>query len=124
MKKTTLLTTVVLALAPILAAGSEMPLGSVQGSDVSTDTDDPRAGNVITQEPPTTDDSEEVDSDIECEFYGPGDIESGVGDQQGPPESDIDGDEIPDSEDNCVDTPNPDQTDSDGDGIGDVSDDL
>jgi hypothetical protein len=53
------------------------------------------------------DDSEEVDSDIECEFYGPGDIESGG--SQGPPESDIDEDGVPDSEDNCVEVANPDQ---------------
>lgn len=36
---------------------------------------------------------------------------------------DIDGDGIPDSEDNCPDTYNPDQTDSDGDGVGDACDD-
>ena len=88
MKKITLFTTVVLALATILSAGSMEPPGSVQGSDVSTDTDNPCAGNVITHSPelPTTDDSEEVDSDIECEFYGPGDIEGGG--QQVPPDTD------------------------------------
>lgn len=34
--------------------------------------------------------------------------------------SDLDGDGIPDNQDNCPNTPNPDQADSDGDGIGDV----
>ena len=36
--------------------------------------------------------------------------------------SDIDGDGIPDSQDNCPCTPNYDQLDSDGDGVGDVCD--
>jgi hypothetical protein len=71
--------------------------GPVQGSgsdtDATTDTDNPCARNVITQ-PPTTDDSEEVDSDIECEFFGPGDIEGR--DQQGPPVIDTDQDGVPD----------------------------
>ena len=35
---------------------------------------------------------------------------------------DLDGDGVPDSEDNCVNTPNGDQLDSDGDGRGDVCD--
>ena len=39
-----------------------------------------------------------------------------------PPETDTDGDGIPDSGDNCPTTPNPDQADRDGDGIGDVCD--
>ena len=38
------------------------------------------------------------------------------------PPSDIDGDGIPDSRDNCPNTANPDQKDSDRDGIGDVCD--
>jgi hypothetical protein len=119
MKKTTFLTTVVLALATLLAAGSLIPPGSVQGSDVSTDTDNPCAGNVITQPPPTTDDSEEVDSDIKCEFYGPGDIEDRG--SQGL-EYNIDGDEVPDSEDNCIEVINQDQLDTDDDDVGDVCD--
>jgi thrombospondin 2/3/4/5 len=66
----------------------------------------------------------EVDSDIECEFYGPGDIEGGGGDQQVPPVIDTDQDGIPDSDDNCVNDFNPNQGDDDGDGLGDVCDDL
>lgn len=99
MKKTTSSTAVVLAIATFLTAGSVVPPGSVLGSgsdtDTTTDTDNPCAGNVITQ-PPTTDDSEEVDSDIECDFYGPRDIEGG--DQQGPPVIDTDQDGVPDSD--------------------------
>ena len=108
-----------MALATLLAAGSLIPPGSVQGSDVSTDTDNPCAGNVITQPPPTTDDSEEVDSDIKCEFYGPGDIEDRG--SQGL-EYNIDGDEVPDSEDNCIEVINQDQLDTDDDDVGDVCD--
>lgn len=37
-----------------------------------------------------------------------------------PPETDTDGDGIPDLRDNCATTPNPDQADADGDGIGDA----
>ncbi len=37
--------------------------------------------------------------------------------------SDVDGDDVPDLEDNCPDDPNPDQDDFDGDGEGDVCDD-
>jgi hypothetical protein len=38
------------------------------------------------------------------------------------PESDSDGDGVPDSSDNCALAPNPDQADADGDGVGDVCD--
>jgi len=38
------------------------------------------------------------------------------------PPSDVDGDGVPDTNDNCLNTPNPDQKDVDGDGIGDVCD--
>jgi outer membrane protein assembly factor BamB len=38
------------------------------------------------------------------------------------PPSDIDGDAVPDAEDNCPAAHNPDQTDTDGDGIGDACD--
>lgn len=38
-------------------------------------------------------------------------------------DADVDGDGIPDSQDNCIETANPDQADLDGDGIGDVCDD-
>jgi hypothetical protein len=88
MKNTTLLMTVVLAIATLLTAGSVVLPRSAQGSDVSTDADDLCAGNVITPPPPppTTDDSEELDSDINCDFYGPGDIEGGG--QQVPPDTD------------------------------------
>lgn len=41
----------------------------------------------------------------------------------GSPQTDSDGDGIPDNVDNCPSTPNPDQADLDGDGIGDVCDD-
>lgn len=41
----------------------------------------------------------------------------------GSPQTDTDGDGIPDNVDNCPNTPNPDQADLDGDGIGDVCDD-
>jgi hypothetical protein len=85
--KTALLTAIVLGLAILLTAGSVLPPGSVQGSDVSTDTDDACAGGIITQPPlPTTDDSEEVDSDINCDTYGPTDIEGGG--SQVPPDTD------------------------------------
>jgi uncharacterized protein (TIGR03790 family) len=36
--------------------------------------------------------------------------------------SDLDGDGVPDAQDNCVEIPNPDQRDSDGDGIGNLCD--
>jgi hypothetical protein len=82
MKKTTLLTAVVLAVATFLTAGLVVLPGPVQSSGPptppprpQTSQDNPCAGNDITQ-PPSTEDSEEVDSDIECEFYGPRDIEA------------------------------------------------
>lgn len=59
----------VLAAATILAAGLVMFPDSVQEAQAN-----PCAENEVNQNP-ETDDSEEVDSDIECEFYGPVDIE-------------------------------------------------
>ena len=59
----------VLAAATILAAGLVMVSDSVQEAQAN-----PCAENEVNQNP-ETDDSEEVDSDIECEFYGPVDIE-------------------------------------------------
>jgi hypothetical protein len=59
----------VLAAATILGAGLVMFPDSIQEAQAN-----PCAENIITQEP-TTGDSEEIDSDIECEFYGPVDIE-------------------------------------------------
>lgn len=76
MKKSTLLTAVALEVATVMTTGLVVIPDPVQGSDTSTDTDNPCAGNAISQ-PPSTEDSEEVDSDTECEFYGSGDIEGG-----------------------------------------------
>ncbi|HEY6405627.1 MAG TPA: hypothetical protein VIX38_06075 [Nitrososphaeraceae archaeon] len=59
----------VLAAATILAAGLVMFPNSVIEAQAN-----PCAENEVNQNP-ETDDSEEVDSDIECEFYGPVDIE-------------------------------------------------
>jgi hypothetical protein len=59
----------VLAAATILAAGLVMFPDSVQEAQAN-----PCAENEVNQNP-ETDDSEEVDSDIEGEFYGPVDIE-------------------------------------------------
>ena len=58
--------------------------------------------------------------DQECEFNRPEDIVVENEDEQGLPESDIDGDDVPDNEDNCVDISNPPQEDTDGEGVGDV----
>ena len=72
------MTAVALAVATVMTTGLVVIPDPVQGSDTSTDTDNPCAGNAITQ-PSSTEDSEEVDSDTECEFYGSGDIEGGGG---------------------------------------------
>lgn len=73
---------------------------------------------------------------VECHYMGEG-PENGLGHDlghdpadgpgmgwghrkcDGTPETDSDGDGVPDSSDNCPYTANPDQYDSDGDGIGD-----
>jgi hypothetical protein len=68
MKKTTVLMVAVLVVVPIFAAGLTVLLDSVR--DVQAN---PCSENIITQSP-ATEDSEEVDSDIDCEFYGPVDI--------------------------------------------------
>jgi hypothetical protein len=73
MKKTTVLMTSVLAVATFFAAGLTVLPGSVH--DVRAN---PCSGNIITQSP-STEDYEEVDSDIDCEFYGPVDIIEGGG---------------------------------------------
>jgi hypothetical protein len=87
MRNKTILMSGGLALATVMTTGLVIIPDPAQGSDVSTDTDDLCAGNVITPPPPpTTDDSEEADSDINCDFYGPGDIE--VGSQHVPPDTD------------------------------------
>ena len=59
----------VLASATILAAGLVMFPDSIQEGQAN-----PCAENIITQES-STGDSDKTDSDIECEFYGPVDIE-------------------------------------------------
>ncbi|HEY6405367.1 MAG TPA: hypothetical protein VIX38_04750, partial [Nitrososphaeraceae archaeon] len=59
----------VLAAETILAAGLVMFPDSVQEAQAN-----PCPENEVNQNP-EADDSEEVDSDIECEFYGPVDIE-------------------------------------------------
>jgi hypothetical protein len=59
----------VLAAATILAAGLVMFPDSVQEAQAN-----PCAENEVNHNP-EADDSEEIDSDIECEFCGPVDIE-------------------------------------------------
>lgn len=73
MRETTVLMTAVLAVATFFAAILTVLPGSVH--DVQAN---PCSGNIITQSP-STEDSEEVDSDIDCEFYGPVDIIEGGG---------------------------------------------
>ena len=53
----------------MLAAGLILLLGSVQEAQAN-----PCVENEVNQNP-ETDDPEEIDSDIECEFYGPVNIE-------------------------------------------------
>ncbi len=60
--------------------------------------------------------------DVDACPYEP-ESENGYMDDDGCPEPDRDGDGVPDSIDNCVDTPNPDQMDLDSDGAGDACDD-
>ena len=57
------------AAATMLAAGLILLLGSVQEAQAN-----PCVENEVNQNP-ETDDPEEIDSDIECEFYGPVNIE-------------------------------------------------
>ena len=101
LKQRTLLPVVILGtLLTLLTAGSAVPPGSVRGSDVSTDTDNPCSGNVQTQSPelPTTDDSEELDSDIECELDGIGGIKVGdLSDTDADTNTDTDTDSVVDT---------------------------
>jgi hypothetical protein len=72
MKKITVLMAAVLAITTLLTAGLTVLPSSVQDAQAN-----PCANNNVNQ-PSVSGDQKEVDSDIECEFYGPVDIEEGL----------------------------------------------
>jgi len=94
MKKTTILTSVVLAVATLLTVGSVLPPGFVQGSappppqipqadpNPCTVTEQGRDIDVATDI--DTDIGSDIDADINCDFTGQGGIEGGEG-SLGPP---------------------------------------
>ena len=111
-----------LAVATVLAAGLTVLPSSVQVAQAN-----PCSNNLDSEESSNNNRIGDFD-DQECDLTGyfefdeeSEDIENG-GDQQGPPESDIDADGVPDNEDNCVNDFNPTQEDTDGDGIGNACD--
>jgi Thrombospondin type 3 repeat len=123
MKKTTVLMAAVLAVAAVLTVGLTVLPTSIQEAQANPCANEvSRGGSADNAFNPQDEDERECDFTGYFEFdEESGDIENG-GDQQGPPESDIDFDGVPDSEDNCVEVANPDQQDTDGDGLGDVCD--
>lgn len=83
-------------------------------SETGTTTDDPMTTDdpSTTEGPSTTDDSSTTD-----------DPSMGTGDMTTGQEGDVDGDLVPDEDDNCPNKPNPMQEDTDSDGAGDACDD-